>query len=120
MITNTDFLTNGYAGQLIDKIFESYAAKVFINSYDVLVLRRFVPDSGKAVFVNSSRLRLNSRGLVPSFEIDLMVDARQSQGSLRFEGQYEPPNLLASSNILPGNRLESFALIGENGDFLIL
>lgn len=116
---NTNFLSNGYAVQLIDKIVEAYSAKVFINNYDIMVLRRFVPNFKYISFVNFNTLRLSGEDTVTPFTCELLEDNTRNLGSLRFVEKYTPPTVLGTYFVDNG-RISRSSLVSEDGKLLIL
>lgn len=117
---NTDFLANGYAAQLTQKIFDSYSAKVFLNAYDLLVLKKFVPTSSQARFVGNNKLKLVGPTVTVSFITELIEDSTRANGSLRFEGKYPDYKLLFIDDRLPSNRIQLSGLLTEGGEYLAL
>jgi len=117
---NTNFLSNGYAGQLVQEIFDNYSARVFISPYDILVLKRFVPNFANVSLVGQNKLRLKGPTVTISFEAELIEDKTRPQGSLRFEGKYPDYKLLFIENKLSSRRIETIALITERGEYIAI
>jgi len=115
-----DFLTNGYSNQLIQKIFDSYSAKVFLNPYDLLVLRKFVPTSPQARFIANNKLKLVGPTVTVSFITELIEDSTRANGSLRFEEKHPEYKLLFIDDKLPSNRIQLSGLLTEGGEYLAL
>lgn len=117
---NTNFLSNGYAVALIQTIFDNYSSVVYINSYDILALKRFVPGLSYVDFISNNKLRFKGPTVTISFDVTLVEDNKQPNGSLRFEGKLPDYKLLFADSRLPSGRLEQIALITEEGEYLAI
>jgi hypothetical protein len=51
------FQTNGYALTLSQKIFDSFAKRVYINKHDIQMLQRFKNDLSNIRFISNTTLK---------------------------------------------------------------
>lgn len=113
---NYGFIGNGYAEELIKKIYDAYSSRVYLSAYDKQALINVGNLLSYVSSFNSNLITFQPPNGV-RFTTE-MIEEKRTPGDLRFEGKHPIFNLLASSNRLPSKRLVTFALITEDGKFI--
>ena len=111
-------MSNGYAEELTQKLFNAYSIGAYLNTFDLQVIRQH-----NNALVNVSSLVndvITFKGLpvTLSFTTILIVDNNLPIGSIRFEGRHPDYRLLFADNQLSSRRLERIAIISEAGQYL--
>jgi hypothetical protein len=114
------FQTNGYALTLSQKIFDSFAKRVYINKHDIQMLQRFKNDLSNIRFISNTTLKFIGPAFTLGLTCEIVEDNTQSNGSLRFGDKHPTQTILATENILPSKRIENLILITEGGEYLSL
>ena len=112
--------SNGYAEELVQKLFNAYSIGAYLNTFDLQVIRQH-----NSSLVNVSSLVddiITFKGLpvTLSFTTKLKLDNNLPIGSIRFEAKHPDYRLLFADNRLPSNRLERIAILTEAGEYLAI
>lgn len=121
MRVKLNFQGNGYASNIIDKIYNGYSAKTFINSHDLMAIRTQAWDYPvKVEFFQTSQglfARLQTGSVSLSFTTQLIEEHRAS-GTVRFEQPLSTYKILFVDQTVRQSYLPSIALITENGLYI--
>jgi hypothetical protein len=116
---NYGFIGNGYAEELIKKIYEGYAFKAYLSAYSIQSIRN---SNNTLSFVSS--LQRNTIYFKPlrniSFVTEMIEDSNIKDGDVRFENRYPILTVLTSQNKLDSNRLDVFTIITEQNEYLAI
>lgn len=121
MRVKLNFQGNGYASTLIDRIYEGYSARTYINSHDLMAIRTQSWDYPiKVEFFRTSLglfARLQTGSVSLSFTTQLIEENRPS-GTLRFEQKLSTYKIIFVDQTIRQSYLPSIALITEDGFYL--
>ena len=113
-------MQNGYAEQLIQKIFDAYSAHAYLNIYDIQYLKREATSLTNVYSLEDNTITFRGMPITVSFKTALIKDNSLPNGTIRFSGKHPDYQLLFADNQLPTGRIERIALITENGEYIAI
>lgn len=111
---------NGYAEELIQKIFDAYSVYAYINSQDALILKKESSLLTNVYSLEEDVITFRGLPITVSFKTTLLRDNSLPNGSIRFQEKHPDYQLLFCDNKLPSGRIEKIALITEHGEYIAI
>ena len=107
----TDFMTNGYASEVLEKIRNGRSRHTYLNPYDMMVVRSQV-NALDGVELRGFLMKLTS--VVGTFETMVHTTTQVPIGEMQFIGKYE-----TTSELNYDGTEGSSGLITEEGDSIV-
>lgn len=111
---------NGYAEELIQKIFDAYSVYAYINPHDALILKKESSLLTNVYSLEEDVITFRGLPITVSFKTTLLRDNSLPNGSIRFQEKHPDYKLLFCDNRLPSGRIEKIALITEQGEYIAI
>jgi hypothetical protein len=113
-------MQNGYAEQLVQKIFGAYSEYAYLNSQGIHALKREGTLLTNVSSFDDNVLTFTGMPITLSFRTTLIKDNSLPNGAVKFSGKHPDYRLLFADNQLPSGRIERIALITENGQYIAI